>query len=555
MNYFYNYYSMELLKNHIMNDPINDWFNIQNYLNNKFNKDNEYFKNYLIENSRTYKRDIISKIITKYKNYYNEAIDSNININQTIEHIKNNKPLIINPILHNFKYNIIVSCDLIIKKHLFIKIFDKINNINLNNIQKNDYIIINIIPETCNFKSNMKTICNNDIILFNKCCLYVFNSALKQYIYRNDIGFFICKDYKYKNNILDKKENIALIIFDKFIINKVINSLNWIKRLKKNVYVTNFENDLPCIELYPNMNNKLSEWENEKKKIAYKIKEITLVWRISYEDRCFLLNRGIKTWDNIYLLNNLYDLKDNNIKNIQEQIIHINTQNDILINPRKNISQKFKDILKIHENEFIFDIESLINLEEKTSYFDNIIKKDHPHICIIGNIYLKDNNFNYFKDFTINKLDIDEEKNIILNWIQNLNNKNLDVIYLYHWGHAEKTYIDYIKKKYPEIVFPNIILIDLLSYFKNEPIIIKDAFNFSLKTIGKCLYKYKFIDTTWSETDNGMDAMIKFKEISLNNKKNIPLKRYNEISNIIEYNKIDCIIVMEILQFLRKQYL
>tara|TARA_B100000035_G_C20826501_1_gene476685 strand:- start:411 stop:569 length:159 start_codon:yes stop_codon:yes gene_type:complete len=52
-----------------------------------------------------------------------------------------------------------------------------------------------------------------------------------------------------------------------------------------------------------------------------------------------------------------------------------------------------------------------------------------------------------------------------------------------------------------------------------------------------------------------MDAMIKFKEISLNNKKNIPLKRYNEISNIIEYNKIDCIIVMEILQFLRKQYL
>ena len=43
-------------------------------------------------------------------------------------------------------------------------------------------------------------------------------------------------------------------------------------------------------------------------------------------------------------------------------------------------------------------------------------------------IYLYKNKFNYFKDFTINKLDIDEEKNIILNWIQNLNNKKLNYI-------------------------------------------------------------------------------------------------------------------------------
>jgi hypothetical protein len=69
------------------------------------------------------------------------------------------------------------------------------------------------------------------------------------------------------------------------------------------------------------------------------------------------------------------------------------------------------------------------------------------------------------------------------------------------------------------------------------------------------MYKHGLIKTTWSDTDNGLDAMIKFKEICLNNEKNIPIKRYTEVAEIIEYNKMDCVILMEILQYLRKKYL
>ena len=43
------------------------------------------------------------------------------------------------------------------------------------------------------------------------------------------------------------------------------------------------------------------------------------------------------------------------------------------------------------------------------------------------------------------------------------------------------------------------------------------------------MYKHGLINSTWSDTDNGLDAMIKFKEICLKKDKNIPLKRYNEI--------------------------
>ena len=47
--------------------------------------------------------------------------------------------------------------------------------------------------------------------------------------------------------------------------------------------------------------------------------------------------------------------------------------------------------------------------------------------------------------------------------------------------------------------------------------------------------------------------MIKFKEICKKDKK-IPLKRYLEIQNIIEYNRIDCKVLKEIYNLLQKNY-
>ena len=49
--------------------------------------------------------------------------------------------------------------------------------------------------------------------------------------------------------------------------------------------------------------------------------------------------------------------------------------------------------------------------------------------------------------------------------------------------------------------------------------------------------------------------MIKFKKLCLERNKQIPLKRYNEISEIVEYNKIDCQVLFEIIELLRKLYL
>jgi len=553
MEYLSDIRKFKLLRNYINNDPVCDYFKLQSHLNNSLNFEqdiNNYFNKYVNKVSSDYINDFIDNIIKKSREYYPDLLFTKYNnIDQTIKKIYNNDPLIINPLLISDKYKLFVKCDIMIKKKLFISIFPDITNISLDIIHNNEYLIINIVPEILNFKSGCREICNTYNVFYNKCSLYSFNSALRKYIKRNNFYFLFGKDYKYNNKLLEKKNHIGFVIFEDIFREKVIRSIDWLNRLKENKLTL-----LPkpsCIELYPNMNNKQSCWETEKKHLAEKIKEITLIWRISYDDRNKLINIGINTWDNLYLLTNLYELKDSTTRIIQEKIIHMNKYDNLIIEPR-NISRDFKEILYPSTIEFILDIESVLNLETKGNYFNNNQAAELPNICIIGIIIMNQNEYT-FKDFTIEELTIESEKKNINNWINFIS--KYDNIKIYHWGHAEKTYIENIHKRFPDIKLPKMLLIDLLHYYRQEPIIIKNCFNFSLKTIGKNMYKHGMIKSTWSETDNGLDAMIKFKELCLQKDKNIPLKRYNEISEIIEYNKMDCVILMEILQYLRGKYL
>ena len=153
----------------------------------------------------------------------------------------------------------------------------------------------------------------------------------------------------------------------------------------------------------------------------------------------------------------------------------------------------------------------------------------------------------------------EDEMSVLFNEAQDLIDKivkplGLEKVNIYHWGHAEYNYIQYMKKMYPQYKFPEYQLINVLDYFRMEPIIVQGVFKFGLKSIGKSLYKNGLIQTTWDENDNGLDSMIQFKEICKNHSRNIHLKRYTEINDIIEYNRIDCQVLYEIVELLRKKY-
>ena len=66
------------------------------------------------------------------------------------------------------------------------------------------------------------------------------------------------------------------------------------------------------------MNIKTGSWNKEKKRLAEEIREITLVWNISYHKRCLLHDKGIYTWSDPLLLNNIYPYEvRENLKDIE----------------------------------------------------------------------------------------------------------------------------------------------------------------------------------------------------------------------------------------------
>ena len=546
MEYFSTPFNISLLKNHVLKDPILDWFNIQECLfKNSYIRDkNNCYKDFIIKEYQNYKDNFFNGII---KNYDKEIKTTN-STESTYNSLKKNEKLILNgKLLYD---NMIVYCDIIIHIDLFNKIFPNIKNYDMKSI-KNQYILINLSYSCINFKKDLKESLNDGVLPYKKCVLFSFSKCFERIFKYSPKTFIIGKEYYYKKEKLKKDNYISYVLPCENIIRRYIKAYNWINFLRKNIKSMKIYNKPSHEELYPNMNIKDSEWETEKMKVAKIIKEITLVWNISYEERCQLHKKGIYCWDDNKLIN---ELKESKKKIIQERMIHMNKTNDILVYPRKNISSILKEILKEKDTSNIFfDVESFLNIEEKNHFFN---KKEiifsNPILAILGFYHC-----NTFYDFTIQNFTTYEEKKIIEKFSKELWKiyDNHGRINIFHWGHAECKYLDYIHKTYNDIHFPEYILIDLLEHFRLEPIIVKGVFKFSLKTIGKALFNHNLIQTTWdNQNDNGLDAMIKFKEICIKNKK-IPIKRYVKIKEIVEYNQIDCKVLKEIHEFLLKKYI
>ena len=95
----------------------------------------------------------------------------------------------------------------------------------------------------------------------------------------------------------------------------------------------------------------------------------------------------------------------------------------------------------------------------------------------------------------------------------------------------------------------------MLNVFKKEPIVIKGCLNFGLKSVAKTMHKHKFIKTTWRNSifSNGTNAMIyAYNEYIKYKKIDEHIKYSSTMQNIAEYNEIDCKVIYEIINYLRK---
>jgi len=516
---------------------VADWYDLQK---GTYQKDipSQFYLNLIGE-----KKEYVKKIYELFNFKYSHYVITNQTQEQIEHHMEyDNKHIFLDTTLYSNKYDIFVKPDIIIHRDIFQEIFNEVDCSKLP-----QYIILDVLYVILHYNSDKSDLLNNGNMYYHKCKISLANSCL---YHQNTTGYLLGKEYRHKDKVLPKRQTIGTFPIYSEYLDDIRDGILWLKRLRKNYLKWNILPEPSVIELYPNMNCKESHWSQEKNNLATEIKEITLIWNISYEKRCSLINENIKTWDNP-VLSSHYELQNHLPSTIKKEMMHMNNQESIHLSPRKIKNMEFLSYLH-QRNKLILDIESITYNDENKSYFDaSINEDDKPKLCILGTI-IEQNETHIFKDFTINHLDNTEEKKIITHWIGYLNNIfKKEKIYVYHWGNAEKVYLTYIRQKYPEIKLPNLELVDLCYYFKNEPIIIKGCFNYGLKNIAKRLYELGYIQHIWPEEMNGLDAMYQIAECAKKaSEKNIPLKRLTEIKTIIEYNYYDCLVLYDIIQFL-----
>jgi hypothetical protein len=578
-------------RNYSLNDPLIDYLdynsinsidNLNNIKKRKLNIQNEniikkrrltsktkYNKSYkeqLLDNGIVFENQIFNIINNKYKNnivciiqpndiYSSNKITDPAYFQITVKMINKGIPIIYQGVLHDKINKIYGAPDLIIRADYINKIFKNKIKLYTNKLKKTNqlpYYIVDIKKSTLHLCANNDTILNNNNIKPYKSQIAIYYKILSCIQnFKTEKAFILpykCLETSKYNNNLEKLGVIDFKDFDKQYLDISSEAINWIKLIR------NPNNKLNCLKpnnmnLYPNMSNHLDDnYRDIKKYLANKNHEITDLWMCGYKHRQLAIKNKIYKWSDSRLNSSIMNINGKNAK-IIDIMLDFNRKNKDLIYPKK-IKSNYCNWRDNKSLAFYIDFETIncSSFELNNEFIGNLI-------FMIGIGYNINNKW-YYECFIVEDLSDNNQIKIIndtINFIKNIckkNKINYETVNMCHWSNFEPIILNNLCNKY-NIVYPNFKWFDIIKLFHEEPIFIKGALNFSLKSIGRAMYNHKLIDIIWddSECTNGLEAMNQAYNI-YNNKENI----YNnpKIITIRNYNYIDCKIMWKILNSLNK---
>lgn len=570
-------------RNYMLNDTLVDWLD-EHYEKNNLNKNRHStinfqtnnFNNFIMEKGVDFENELVKYINNNIPIVSVSNIINDESIRKTISLMKAGTPIIQSAPIKNYKNNTKGIIDLLVRSDYLHKLVDECtlteeeirkSSPKLNN-KPYHYLVIDIKFSTLPLRSDGKHLLNSGSYPAYKaqCLIYTQAIGLIQG-YTSPYAFILGrrwryteKDIKYNNyNCLNKLGIIDYKNIDSSYIDSTNKALKWVRDNKKNGHKWSI--DPPsCRELYPNMCHDSGKWQKEKERIAENIGEITNIWYCGSKHRNIALNKGIKSW------------KDKRCKSINleingkrasiiDSILDINRQTKDVIRPKKikNNIYNWKNENNEDFNEIFVDFETLSDI---FSSFDELPFQNQTDMIFMIGVYYKNNkNIWDYTSFICKEATYEEEFRIMdafNDFIKKrkLNNKFPKMWYWcadnVFWKKSEIRLYDLMKSNYCKNKIKNWKVhnwVDLSDVFKTEPIVIKGCFKFGLKAIANAMKKNGLINTEMDSLCNtGMSAMISAYNCYQTSKN--PIKS-SIMKDIEKYNKFDCKVLYDILNYLR----
>lgn len=562
--------------NYMVGDPLIDWLKLSSnskiLSNNHNSKNTDSFHNYILERGHQFEENVIKFIndnihpVIKVSEYINSET-----CKKTIELMKAGTPIIHSaPIINNYNktkgiIDILIRSDYINKiSNIEVLSEEEIVKSAVKLCNPYHYIVIDIKFSTLPLLSDGKHLQNSDSFRAYKSQLLIYTQGIGRIQgYTAPYAFILGRRQKFISNgivntslnCLERLGKIDYSKIDKKYIKETKNAINWFHAVQKDGH--NWKYNPPSrIELYPNMCKDSGYWNKEKQKIAEEIGEITMIWNLGKKHRNNAISKGITSWYDNNCTTKKLGITGKNA-NIIDKIININRNNKELLLPKKIKNNKYN--WKSKENEIFVDFETMTDI---FSDFNNLpIQSNSDMIFMIGIGWLDNNNWNYHS-YICNEATYDEEYRIMNEFVEFIKNKNFPKLNYWcaestMWNKAETRQFDIAHKNNDIERKDNISdnwkidkWCDLYNIFKEEPIVIKDCFNFGLKSIAKAMKKHNMITAEIeSNCNSGKSAMVNAFEYYKNKENNIHI-----INDIRTYNEFDCKVLYEIINYLREYH-
>jgi hypothetical protein len=526
---------------YLLNDPLIDWlkeYHINNIcdkpnklnpdFNNNINYTNKKCDNYILNQGIEFEKQVIKILKNKFQvACINSNVRSVYNYNKTLEYMKKGYEIIYQGVLHDYDNNLYGSPDLLVRSDRINEIFEY--NVFDNN--KNDYfyVIVDIKSSTLKFASNGINLLNSGSIPAFKGQLYIYNKMLnniqnvkynKAFILGRRWTQTQCGNIYSGDNYMNILATIDYDNYDSKYIQLVDDAIKWVKYMRTDGHNWSLLPKPSNEYLYPNMKNH-DDYYRIKKELDKNINELTSVWMVSYNKRKIAHKKKVYSWKDRRCNSKLLEFKKGKTSKLLDKMLNINRQSVKIIDCPK---------LKLPLDGVYIDFETI-----------NSIGDNNEYIYMIG-IYYKINDKYEYKCFYME--DYDDEYNNMNRFFDFIDNNITSNINYIHWTHAEPSMYKRFCERYNYT--RNINFYDLHKLFIDNNIVIKGALNFSLKTVANCLYNYGKIQTNWDDSkySNGLDSMFGAIEYY----KDTTTK--NIINEIIKYNRVDCVVMKEIVDYL-----
>ena len=557
------------LKNYMIKDSLVDWLNTMKYPKEPV----PGFSSFIMNRGNEFEKNLVKYINdNKYPVVKVSDIHTDESVKKTIELMKQGIPIIHSAPVKNTLNNTGGVIDLLIRSDYLEKIT---NECPLTDDEKKigspklgfpfHYVVVDIKFSTLPLTSDGKHILNSGMFPAYKAQTLIYNDAVSQIQgYNSRYSYILGRRWKYKSRYgdfsslecMDKLGIIDYNGFDKKYVNNTKSAVKWIRDMHKNGAKWSISPPTKS-EMRPNM-RIVGEMSKQKQKIADNIGDITSLWFCGPKNREIALKNGIKSWRDKKCNSKMVGIKGVRAK-ILDKIIKINQQNKVKILP-KIIKSTFFDWRTKKPNEVYIDFETISDI---FAPFSELPKQSKTEMLFMIGVGWEDDGKWVYKNFTCKDATLEEEYRIMDEFSLFIKEKGNPDKYFWSaekrfWDSAEKRQFD--REDLDEEAKNNIsdnwkingCWNDICELFRQEPIVIKDCFNFGLKNISSAMYNHKLISTKIeSNCNTGMMASVNAWKAYKNIKDPINSSVFKDIIN---YNQFDCKVLWNIIGYFRNNH-